>query len=208
MPTGFSKKENENIKKELIKKGRKLFSVYGLKKTTISDLTEAVGIAQGTFYNFFDSKEELYFDILDIEGQQLRQDLTKYKKQIIKNPKKGIKALLLEAYTNLEENELFKDLFSGNTYQRLVRKLSDKKIEEHIQMDFSEIIPLIEKGQEKNIIKDEKIESITGILHFLFFISLHKDDIGNEVFNNSFELLVDLIVDGLIIKENNNGYNN
>jgi len=208
MPTGFSKKENENIKKELIKKGRKLFSVYGLKKTTISDLTEAVGIAQGTFYNFFDSKEELYFDILDIEGQQLRQDLTKYKKQIIKNPKKGIKALLLEAYTNLEENELFKDLFSGNTYQRLVRKLSDKKIEEHIQMDFSEIVPLIEKGQEKNIIKDEKTESITGILHFLFFISLHKDDIGNEVFNNSFELLVDLIVDGLIIKENNNEYNN
>lgn len=199
MPGGFTEEEKEQIINDLIEEGTKLFSIYGLKKTTIRDLTKAVGISQGSFYKFFNSKEELYFEILDKEGQRLRKELMKYSELVKENPRKGIKKILLEAYTSLEKNDLFKDLFSENTYEILVRKLPEEKIEEHIKMDFSEIIPLIKEGQKKQIIKNENPEAITGILHSLFFITLHKDDIGDKAFNNSFDLLIDLIVDGLVI---------
>ncbi|MCF8001959.1 MAG: TetR/AcrR family transcriptional regulator [Halanaerobiales bacterium] len=198
MPGGFTEEEKEQIIMDLIEEGTKLFSIYGLKKTTIRDLTKAVGISQGSFYNFFNSKEELYFKILDIEGQKLRQDLMKYAELVQKDPRKGLKKILLEAYTSLEKNDLFKDLFSENTYELLVRKLPEEKIDKHIKMDFSEIKPLIKEGQEKDIIKNKNPEAITGILHSLFFITLHKDDIGEKAFNNSFKLLIDLIVDGLV----------
>ena len=200
MPSGFTEEEKEQIITDLIEEGTKLFSIYGLKKTTIRDLTKAVGISQGSFYNFFNSKEELYFEILDREGQKLRNDLMKYSELVQKDPRKGVKKILLEAYTSLENNDLFKDLFSENTYEILVRKLPEEKIDKHIKMDFSEILPLIKKGQEKNIIKNKNPKAITGILHSLFFITLHKDDIGEEAFNDSFNLLIDLIVDGLIKK--------
>ena len=49
MPAGFTDTEKQKIKEGLIKEGRKLFSQYGLKKTTIKDITNAVGIAQGSF---------------------------------------------------------------------------------------------------------------------------------------------------------------
>ena len=201
MPAGFTDKEKEAIQQGLIEKGRELFGLYGLRKTTIKDITEAVGIAQGSFYKFYDSKEELYFEILDIEEEKIRKELSQDLKIVERNPKSGIKKLLLDAYGALEENDLIKDLLSGNSYDVLVRKLSEEKIEEHVEMDFAEITPLIRKWQGEGILKEVKPEAITGLLHALFFITLHKGDIGKSVYNDTFELLVDLIVDGLVKEE-------
>lgn len=198
MPAGFTDKEKEAIQQGLIDEGRELFGLYGLRKTTIKDITEAVGIAQGSFYKFYDSKEELYFEILDIEGQKIRKELSQDLKLVERNPKSGIKKLLLDTYGTLDENDLFKDLFSGNSYDVLVRKLPEEKIEEHIEKDFAETTPLIRKWQGEGILKEVKPEAITGLLHALFFITLHKGDICESVYNDTFELLVDLIVDGLV----------
>ncbi len=75
MPRGFSDKEKIMIQESLMENGKRLFSSYGLKKTSISDITRAAGIAQGSFYNFFDSKEELYFEILEAEEQTMKEKL-------------------------------------------------------------------------------------------------------------------------------------
>lgn len=198
MPAGFTDREKEKIRNALIKEGERLFSKYGLRKTTIKDITKAVGIAQGSFYIFFDSKEELYFEILNIEGQKIRRSLAEDIELVKSSPRIGIKKLLINIYQALGENNLFKDLFSGNSYDILVRKLPREKIEEHIEMDFAEIMPYIIKWQNEGIIKQVKPEAITGLLHVLFFVSLHKNDIGKATFNGTFELLVNLIVDGLV----------
>lgn len=197
MPVGFTEKEKKKIKTELIEQGKKLFSLYGLKKTTIKDITEAVGIAQGSFYKFYCSKEELYFEILKIEEQKIRQKIAENFDLVKDNPGLGIKKIILETYMVLGENDLFKDLFSGNSYDILVRKLPKEKIEEHIKMDFAEIVPLIRKWQSDGILEKVKPEAITGLLHVLFFFSIHKKEIG-ENYSDTFELLVDLVVDGLV----------
>lgn len=201
MPVGFTDEEKEEIQKRLIGKGRELLGLYGLKKTTIKDITEAAGIAQGSFYKFFDSKEEFYFEILELEEQKIREELSQKLDFVENNPGPGIKKLLLEAYELLEENDLLKDLLSGNSYDVLVRKLPEKKIEEHIEMDFAEITPLIQEWQDEGILKEVKPEAITGLLHALFLITLHKDEIGESIYNDTFDLLIDLIVDGLVKEE-------
>ena len=63
MPKGFSDEEKNIIQKGLIEKGIELFSKFGLKKTNVEDLTNAVGIAKGSFYSFYNSKEELFLDV-------------------------------------------------------------------------------------------------------------------------------------------------
>jgi AcrR family transcriptional regulator len=72
---GFSDEERDRIRETLMDDGRDLFERYGLQKTTIADLTDAAGIADSTFYRFFDSKEELYFEILQREGHELADTL-------------------------------------------------------------------------------------------------------------------------------------
>ena len=198
MPAGFTDKEKQQIEKRLIDEGEKLFSLHGLKKTTIKEITEAVGISQGSFYKFFDSKEDLYFKILDLEGHKIRKELYEDLDLIENKPKKGLKKLLINTYQILEENKLFEDLIYGDSYNILVRKLPEEKIEEHIETDFKEIEPLIIKWQEMGILKDINPKAVTGLLHALFYVTIHKKDIGKSVYNETFELLVELIVEGLV----------
>ncbi|MEC1287550.1 TetR/AcrR family transcriptional regulator, partial [Bacillus paralicheniformis] len=71
----FTEKEKEAIRSALVQSGRELFAQLGLKKTSVGELTASAGIAQGSFYTFFDSKEELYFEILQQEEKKIRAQL-------------------------------------------------------------------------------------------------------------------------------------
>ncbi len=64
----FSENEKEQIRNRLLTEGERLFTAHGIKKVTIDDLVEAVGIAKASFYTFYESKEFLYLDI--VQGVQ------------------------------------------------------------------------------------------------------------------------------------------
>ena len=65
MPKAFSKQERETLQAQFREKGQKLFVKQGLKKTSVDELTEAVGVSKGAFYLFYESKEELFLEILE-----------------------------------------------------------------------------------------------------------------------------------------------
>ena len=44
MARGFTEREKEIIRNDLINTGRELFGTFGLKKTSIEDLTKVVGL--------------------------------------------------------------------------------------------------------------------------------------------------------------------
>ncbi len=46
-------------RKELMDAAVRIFSEKGIPRTTVSDITESAGVAKGTFYLYFDSKEQL-----------------------------------------------------------------------------------------------------------------------------------------------------
>jgi AcrR family transcriptional regulator len=64
MARGFSEQELTEIRKQLIDEARHQYRTRGFK-SGIKDLTDAIGIAPGSFYKFFTSKEELIFTILE-----------------------------------------------------------------------------------------------------------------------------------------------
>lgn len=59
MAKAFTEEEKKEIREKLLEAGLRLFKEKGLKKVSVRELTEAVSIAQGGFYTFFESKEEL-----------------------------------------------------------------------------------------------------------------------------------------------------
>jgi AcrR family transcriptional regulator len=65
MPKGFTERGKALIHASFLEQGRELFATYGLRKTAIEDLTKAVGISKGAFYLFFESKEQLFFELLE-----------------------------------------------------------------------------------------------------------------------------------------------
>ena len=95
MPKGFTEKQRENIQKALLNTGKTLFSQYGLNKTSIGDLTKAVGISQGAFYQFYPSKEMLYYTVLKEEEIYIKAQLFREVDFKVDDLKENIKKLML-----------------------------------------------------------------------------------------------------------------
>ncbi len=64
MPQIFDKIGRDKIKEQLLEAGFELIKLYGLKKTSVADISKKAGIATGTFYNFFPSKEEFVYQLI------------------------------------------------------------------------------------------------------------------------------------------------
>lgn len=58
-------KHPEERKNDILNAAEELFSTKGYQQTTIIDILKAVGIAKGTFYYYFSSKEEVMDAIID-----------------------------------------------------------------------------------------------------------------------------------------------
>ena len=58
MAGGFTEKERLEIRQKLLDSGYELGTEIGIKKMTIAMVAKNTGVAVGTFYNFFSSKEE------------------------------------------------------------------------------------------------------------------------------------------------------
>jgi|SRR5690625_135215 len=198
MSRGFNEHEKQFIANSLIEQGRILFSKFGFQKTSIQEITISVGIAQGTFYQFFPSKEALYFAILEKEEEKIKAQFTKIDIFKDNEPKKAIKSILREMIQTVETNPLIRELYFGDTMDKMLKKLPPETLDKHFNNDTNSLLPLIEKAKKEGIILDEKPEIIAGVLRSLFVLTLHQKEIGVAVYQETIERLIDLIVDGLV----------
>ena len=72
MPRAFTEQEKKRIEENLLEQGTKFFSQYGLKKTSVEELAVSVGISKAAFYLFYESKEALFMDVVELAEQQYR----------------------------------------------------------------------------------------------------------------------------------------
>ncbi|MEC5303642.1 MULTISPECIES: TetR/AcrR family transcriptional regulator [Bacillus cereus group] len=75
-------KEYEERRKEILETAESLFLTKGYTKTTVNDILKEIGIAKGTFYHYFKSKEEVMDEII---MRIIKEDVTKAKR-IVSNP--------------------------------------------------------------------------------------------------------------------------
>lgn len=75
-------KEYEERRKEILETAERLFITKGYTKTTVNDILKEIGIAKGTFYHYFKSKEEVMDEII---MRIIKADVTKAK-AIVSNP--------------------------------------------------------------------------------------------------------------------------
>lgn len=193
--------KKQMIKDSLIKQGRDVFSRYGLQKTTINEITTKVGIATGTFYNYFHSKEELYFEILEEEEKKIKKQFTDAAIEKNSHPKQALKSLLNETVHVIETNPFIRQLYFENNMNQLMSKLPRERLEQHFEEDTETLLPLIRIWKKAGIIINERPEVAAGILRGLFVLTLHQKEIGKGVYHETMAWYIDQIVEGLIKKE-------
>ena len=75
MPNAFTEEETKRIRKELILAGIRLSKELGIQRMSVEKITAAVGIAKGSFYLFFGSKEDFILEAAEYAGQKSQEML-------------------------------------------------------------------------------------------------------------------------------------
>lgn len=74
MPRALTERERCRTCQKLLDKGRDIILLHGIKKVSVDDITKAAGMAKGSFYQYFGSKEKFLFEmIMDTHKQVFAQ---------------------------------------------------------------------------------------------------------------------------------------
>lgn len=75
MPIPFTEEQQKQIREKLFRAGIRLSKELGLQRMTVSKLTKEAGIAKGSFYHFFESKEEFILALADYDNEKMNEML-------------------------------------------------------------------------------------------------------------------------------------
>lgn len=195
MGKAFSKEESEIIKNEIIRKAEEIFAIKGLKKTRVEDITEAVGIAKGSFYKFFLSKELLFMKILNKLDFECKQKFNGFEAENFTNNKLDFKAFFPGIFSMFSENLLLKKLFTGQEdFNYLITKVPPELISEHLKTDETFFLDFFRSWKDRGIIS-EKIDSLLlfSLIQSIILNFVNEDILGRVMFPKVVELQIDML---------------
>jgi AcrR family transcriptional regulator len=197
MSGGFSDAERDRIREGLIAEGRELFVRYGLGKTTIAELTDAVGIADSTFYQFFDSKAELYVEILEREGEEILPRLLAPLEEN-DDPETAIVEFLTGLMDEIETNPLVRQLLvDSEELERLREYRTPEERAAEREESIGHFLPYVETWYEAGDVRGPDARTVANAIRSVSFLTLHRDDIGREAYPETRDLVIESVARGL-----------
>jgi AcrR family transcriptional regulator len=142
----------ERAKKDcILLEAAKCFARFGFKKTSVDEIAKQAGVAKGTVYLAAESKEDLYYQVLN---REVRRWIAESSRVIDRRPADVILAELLWVATeHLDENPLLKDLLLGAVFDLLPTWKS--QLEELRELGRGNIVELLKLGVKQRIFRED-----------------------------------------------------
>ena len=198
MPRAFTDVEKQTIREKLMAAGRACFLRYGLKKTTIEDLTGPAGIAKASFYLFFDSKEALYVELFMDEMPAMINRLLDASFRATSDTREALIRLMKAIVHEIEANEMSRMMLDDpSELEKLAGALDYPAILAQTATLFAPLIEAFAEAQARgDIIAGDPVQLIYA-LGLIKLLPVNKDRIPAEMYDQLFELAPQIIADGL-----------
>ena len=188
MPKSFSAQEREYIRQRLKEEAAKCLAQYGVRRTTVDEIVKRVNIPKGTFYLFYKSKELLLFEVIQEQQKNINLELYQAFSDIIdmELSVEKLTDMIFEFYKKTEKMLVLK-LSDAGEIELLKRKLPQEIVDEHLQNDTDMIEKMIALFHVK---KEVDIKVISAAFHAIYYITLHKAEIGEEQYDKALRVLI------------------
>ena len=181
----FSDFETEQIRKALLKETRRCAVTLGMRKTSVEQLTQAVGISKGSFYKFYESKELLFFAVLEDIHTELYEvaDRALHENDGLPSAERAATAILAVCKRMSDTGVM---VFIENDVAALLQRLPENIKAEHYHDDETHIRALLEANA---LTPKGGMELATATVRGLILTVSHKEQIG-ELYPQVLNLLV------------------
>ena len=164
-------------KRKIFETSMKLFASKGYDATSIEEITSVVGVAKGTLYYHFSSKEEIFTFLIE-EGMKLLQNSMSIKVANCNSLKDKLKAILLIQIKVMVKYQDFITIVLSEVLGKGSRNLTCRKyVFEYINM-LEKIIDESIKSGETNV---ENLASPIAIASRNFWYNLFYFVIQNKI---------------------------
>ena len=181
----FTEYETEQLRKTLLKEARRCAVTLGMKKTSVDQLTRAVGIAKGSFYKFYESKEMLFLAVLENVHSELYEVADRALSENV-----GLSASERAAKATLAVCKRLSDTgdmaFIESDAKLLLQRLPEDVKSVHYHDDETHIRQLLEKY---DLAPKRGISLAAATVRGLILTVSHKEQIG-ELYPQVLETLV------------------
>ena len=190
MATAFTSEEKEVIRKKLHKVAKECLQRYGVKKTTVDQMAAMVDISKGSFYNFYSSKEMLFFAVLEEYQIDVMNHLTEQLGMETKIDTNRLVQLLYDFYQDFRYSFMY-TIFKNHEMELLVRKLPKEAITNHHLIDDRMVKKIVSRI---NIRENVSVEIVSALFRTIAMTILHIEEIGEEQFDTTLKLVIQGIV--------------
>ncbi|MBO0897730.1 MULTISPECIES: TetR/AcrR family transcriptional regulator [Arthrobacter] len=156
-----------NIKEQLARVSVDLFATQGYAKTSVQQIVDAAGVTKGALYHYFDSKDDLLFDIYDriltLQHRNL-EEITARNLPVEETVRMACEDVLITSIEWIRE---------GAVFFRSQHMLSTDRLEEvkRRRRSYSEVFgALIVRGQAEGVFRSD---IPTAVLVANFFANPH-----------------------------------
>lgn len=191
MATAFTTEEKEVIRKKLHKVAKECLQRYGVKKTTVDQMAAMVDISKGSFYNFYSSKEMLFFAVLEEYQIDVMDRLTEQLDIEAKIDTNRLVQLLYDFYQDFRYSFMY-TIFKNHEMELLVRKLPKEAITNHHLIDDRMVKKIVSRI---NIRENVSVEIVSALFRTIAMTILHIEEIGEEQFDTTLKLVIQGIVE-------------
>lgn len=191
MATAFTTEEKEVIRKKLHKVAKECLQRYGVKKTTVDQMAAMVDISKGSFYNFYSSKEMLFFAVLEEYQIDVMNRLTEQLGMETKIDTNRLVQLLYDFYQDFRYSFMY-TIFKNHEMELLIRKLPKEAITNHHLIDDRMVKKIVSRI---NIRENVSVEIVSALFRTIAMTILHIEEIGEKQFDTTLKLVIQGVVE-------------
>ena len=191
MATAFTSEEKEVIRKKLHKVAKECLQRYGVKKTTVDQMAAMTDISKGSFYNFYSSKEMLFFTVLKEYQIDVMNRLTEQLGMETKIDTNRLVQLLYDFYQDFRYSFMY-TIFKNHEMELLIRKLPKEVITNHHLIDDRMVKKIVSRI---DIRENVSVEIVSALFRTIAMTILHIEEIGEKQFDTTLKLVIQGVVE-------------
>lgn len=187
MPKTLTESERTYIRARLKAETEKSLASYGIRKTTIDDLVKRVGIPKGTFYLFYESKEQLLFEvIMDFDREAQEQMLQEVKALPGVPDVEEFTDVILRLYRRVNQSFLPRLMQSGEL-EYFMRTVPPELSRQHAERDREAMNRMFAAFPG---MQSDRAEVLSAAFRGVFITMLFKDEIGVDIYEDALRVLI------------------
>lgn len=185
-------------KARILKYGKELFSSKGFKDTNVAEITKMAGIATGSFYNYYTSKDILFMEIFLEENLKLKKKIMEII-DIEADPINVIQQMMFLNNQGMSENPILREWYNKEVFNKIEQNYSEKIGIAQKNFLYDIFIDIVKNWQVQGKMRDDiKADMIMAIFTALIIIDTHKDEVGLQYFPHLLDYMAEFVMKGLM----------